>query len=118
MERIDLSPLDLQTANSKIQQLLEMLRPAEELCAIDTDHVRELFAEVLRIAGLLGKEPESSLRGPLADELARYREHLDQLRQILPRLHGQLLTRRLRLEAERAHLDGAAAWVHSACADR
>ncbi len=113
MECIAVSLLKLERANSRIQLLLGTLAACGSRTT-PVDQLTNLFAEVLRISEWLRKEPDSNLHGPLAQELRKYQLHLERLRELLPQLHEQLLTDRSRLEAERAHLEAAAAWARCA----
>jgi len=113
MERLAVPVQELEKSNGKLQLLLETLGPAEASPAINTQHVADVFAEVMRVGEWLRDGLADSATGRMAEELARYHQHLEQLRQFLPRIHGHLLTERARLEAERIHLEAAAAWARS-----
>jgi len=114
MERLAVPVQELEKTNGKLQLLLETLGPAEAPPAINTQHVADVFAEVMRVGEWLRDGLARNAEGRMAEELGRYHRHLEQLRQLLPRIHGHLLTERARLEAERNHLEAAAAWARSA----
>lgn len=114
MERLAVPVQDLEKTNCRLQQLLEILGPAQESSAVNPQHMAAVFAEVMRVGEWLRNGLARNAEGRMAEELARYHRHLAQLRQLLPRIHGQLLTERARLEAERTHLEAAAAWARSA----
>jgi hypothetical protein len=52
-----------------------------------------------------GTDPE------LDDELDRYRQNVQRLRQLLPCIHTQLLAERARIEAQRSRIHSAAKWA-------
>lgn len=45
--------------------------------------------------------------------ISEYRSTVEQLAQILPRIHGRLLTEKARMEIARAHLAAASAWAQA-----
>lgn len=104
----------VQEANQKLQLLLDILRPEQELFSAGAEPMAAALAEVIRVGELLRTGLAVKSEGPGAEELERYRRHLEQLKQLLPGVHARLLIERSRLEAERAHLDAAASWAHAA----
>jgi hypothetical protein len=114
MESLGISLHALEDANRKLDLLLDVLRPAQQSFSISAEHMAAVLAELLRVGELLRAGLAQNAEGPLAQELERYRLHLENLRQVLPSIHAQLLTERSRLQAERAHLEATAAWARSA----
>jgi hypothetical protein len=49
----------------------------------------------------------------LEKAVSEYRSTVEQLANILPRIHGRLLTEKARLEIARAHLNATAAWAQA-----
>ena len=114
MDRLTVPVQQLEKTNDKLRQLLETLGPADVSPTLNTQDVAAVFTEVMQVGEWLRDGLARNAEGPMANELARYHQHLEQLRQILPRIHGHLLTERARLEAERTHLEAAAAWARFA----
>jgi hypothetical protein len=114
MESLKIPVQSLETANHKLEFLLEALRPAPSSCSLSAEHMAAALAEVLRVGEWLRAGLAKQTHGRMPEELQRYRQHLEQFRQLLPGVHAQLLTERSRLEAERAHLESATAWARSA----
>ena len=114
MERLAVPVQELEKTNGKLQHLLELLAPTQPSLAVNTQHVADVFAEVMRVGEWLRDGLARNAEGRMAEELGRYHQHLEQLRKLLPRIHGHLLTERARLEAERTHLEAAAVWARSA----
>ncbi len=114
MESLAISVQALEDANRKLDLLLEVLRPAQESFSVSPEHMAAVLGELLRVGEWLRAGLAHNAEGHLAEELERYRLHLEQLRHLLPSLHAQLLTERSRLQAERAHLEATAAWTRSA----
>jgi len=46
-------------------------------------------------------------------EILHYRQNLEQLEEVLPRIHHVLLSERARLEAQRTHMEAVAGWTDS-----
>jgi hypothetical protein len=114
MESLGISVQALEDANRKLDLLLDILRPAQASFSISAEHMAAVLAEVLRVGEWLRAGLAHNAEGRMAQELERYRLHLEQLRQLLPNVHAQLLTERSRLAAERTHLEATAAWARSA----
>lgn len=113
MESVGISVQALEGANRKLDLLLDILRPAQASFSISTEHMAAVLAEVLRVGEWLRAGLAHNAEGRMAQELERYRLHLEQLRQLLPNVHAQLLTERSRLQAERTHLEATAAWARA-----
>lgn len=62
---------------------------------------------------LRGIAPGSAPDAELEKVIFEYRNTVEQLAQILPRIHGKLLTEKARLEIARAHVIATAAWAQT-----
>ena len=114
MEGLGISVHALEDANRKLDLLLEILRPAQESFSVSAEHMAAAMAELLRVGEWMRAGLAHNAEGRMAQELDRYRLHLEDLRHLLPTVHAQLLTERSRLQAERTHLEATAAWARSA----
>jgi len=74
-----------------------------------------LLSELLRAGADLRAQPiPTQGNDPEVDnELDKYRCNVEQLRQLLPSIHNQLLLERARLEAQRARVRSAAEWARA-----
>lgn len=114
MEGVMIPTQALQDANHRLALLIQALTPNPVPHPMSAEHMSAALAEVLRVGEWLRGGLAKQTTGGMPEALRQYREHLEQLRRLLPGLHAQLLTERSRLEGERAHLESAAAWAHSA----
>ena len=74
----------------------------------------DLMAEILCAADCLRSQPAlSEDDAAVEQETLEYRRNLENLRDFLPQLHGNLLAEKSRLESARAHVATAAAWARS-----
>jgi hypothetical protein len=55
--------------------------------------------------------PDRGVDAELDGELDRYRQNIEQLRELLPSIQGQLLAERARIESHRARIESAAQWA-------
>ena len=114
MEGVAVSVQSIEDTNRNLDSLIEILRRAQKSFSVTPEHMATLLAEVLRAGEWLRSALARNAQGRMADELARYCLRLEQLRHLLPTLQAQLLTERSRLQAEKNHLEGTAAWSRSA----
>jgi hypothetical protein len=114
MEGVVIPTQALREANHRLDLLLTTLGRAQDCFPISAEQMAAALAEVLRVGEWLRAGLSNQTENGMPEELRRYRQHLEQLRQLLPGVHAQLLTERSRLEAERTHLESAAAWARSA----
>jgi hypothetical protein len=79
------------------------------------EHLAALLSELLRAGTGLRAEPlPAKGQDPELDaELENYRTHVEQLRELLPGIHSQLLAERARLEAQRTRVQSAAEWARA-----
>jgi hypothetical protein len=113
MEHLDIPIQAIEDANRKLDRMLDTLRPAQASPPMTAQHMADVLAEVLRVGEWLRPDLAPPAEGRVAEELGRYRQRLEQLRDLLPGVHAQLLIQRSRLEAERTHLEAAASWARS-----
>ena len=55
--------------------------------------------------------PDAAPDADLDNAIADYRSIVERIAEILPRIHGRLLTEKARLEIARAHVTAASAWA-------
>jgi hypothetical protein len=104
----------LQRANGCIRSALLRLRPEQMHCStIRPQDFSDLMSEILRAAECLANVPAPSDATALEREMLEYHRNLEQLRDFLPQLHGNLLAEKSRLETARAHIATASAWARS-----
>ncbi len=105
----------LHEANGRLRFCLKTLAPGANSCPATPAQINAVLDELLHAGKLLQAGLPDPLPGdrehPLNSEISEYRQHLEQLRDLLPFIHSQLLQERSRLEAERARLDAAAEWA-------
>lgn len=103
----------MRLTNARVQQLMTRLRtPEGNQILVSSQDFDDLRGELtLAAVWLRGVSPGSMLEAELAKEFFDYRNSLEQLQQMLPRLHRRLLTEKARLETERARVGAAAAWA-------
>jgi len=74
--------------------------------------LRDLLPELARATDELRTVSPESLRDPeLRAAMFEYRDHMQELAQLLPKVLGQLLTEKARLEDARSRAAAAAAWA-------
>ena len=103
----------LRDANRNLRLALLHLQPDSNTAgSIDPTDLSGLLAELLRVAECLRN---ISLHNPPTEELSRelgvYRANLQELAQVLPSVHGRLLTDKARLEMARSHVHAATGWT-------
>jgi hypothetical protein len=82
---------------------------------ITPEYIAALLSELLRAGAGLRAEPlPANGEDPELDrELEKYRTHVEQLRELLPGIHSQLLAERARLEAQRTRVRSASDWARA-----
>lgn len=102
----------LQQVNDSIRCALIRLRPEHKHCStIQPQDFSDLMADILRAAECLGRPLASTQMAAIESEMLEYRCNLEKLKNLLPELHGNLLSEKSRLETEQAHVAAAAAWA-------
>ena len=74
-------------------------------------HLKELKADLSRGSELLQRVQSETETQDSARVVSGYIQCLERIKEALPILEGQLLTRRAHLEPERTHVQAAAAWL-------
>jgi hypothetical protein len=74
-----------------------------------------LLSELLSAGVELRSEaiPQRGTDLDLDRELDRYRQNVEQLRELLPSIQGQLLAERARIESQRARIQSATHWARA-----
>jgi len=104
----------LQQANGAIRSALTRLRPDQKHCSdILPQDFSDLLGEILRAAECLRAQSAESEAMELAQASLEYRTNLERLRDFLPRLHGNLLAEKSRLETAQAQVTATAAWAQT-----
>jgi hypothetical protein len=106
---------NLRLANANLRTGLAGLQPERnETSPFEPADFSGLLTELFRAAGCLRSiPPGSAWDAELEKAIFEYRSTVEQLAQILPRVHGRLLTERARLEIARAHVTATAAWAQA-----
>ena len=111
---VDPSLAYLRCANERLYALLAQLRQESVGAGIGgTDALLRLLSEVANTARLSGMFAQCVGSAAGEKELSKYREILEELRQLLPTIQIRLLSDRARLEAERAHCCSLTAWAET-----
>jgi len=105
----------IRTANQRLGFQLETVSTLRlpQTAVIGPERIAALLSELLFAGAALRAWP-LPLRGcdhELDRELDQYRRMVEQLRDLLPSIHQQLLAERARLEARRSHLVCMAEWA-------
>ena len=106
----------LRATNSRLRFWLANTAPgAGQPAAITPENMAALLSELLRAGASLKVEPAPAKgHDPELDaELAMYRGHVEQLRELLPEIHRQLLAERAELESRRTRVQFAAQWAQA-----
>jgi hypothetical protein len=103
---------DLHEANLRLRFWLDSLvLDQADTAPVSPEQMAALLSELLR-AGEWLRTGQAKTKDLERDEKVReYRGHLEQIRDLLPTIHRQLLLERARLEAERTRVEFAAAWA-------
>jgi hypothetical protein len=112
MERF--TTASLQSANHNLRTGIARLSQESSASAPFGPHLSGLLTELLSAADCLRSIPRgSAVDKELEEAISEYRSTVEQLAEILPRVHGRLLTEKARLEIARAHLTAATAWAQA-----
>jgi hypothetical protein len=105
----------LRVANASLRAGLTRLQLEQNASApLRPEDLSSLLTKLLRNADCLRSMPaDSAPDAELEKAISEYRSTLEQLAHILPRVHGQLLTEKARLEIARAHVTATAAWAQA-----
>src|SRR5208282_257651 len=105
----------LRIANDNLRAGLARLSPTPNPSApLTANDLSRVLAELLRAGDCLRSIPPRSVpNAQLEKVISEYRSTVEQLAQILSRIHGRLLTEKARLEIARARLAATAAWAQA-----
>lgn len=103
----------LHEVNGNLRRLLHTLTPGIRSAPATPLQMNAVLDTLLRAGEWLRAGFPQNPAPELEVAIAEYRQHLEQLRDLLPFIHSQLLQERARLEAERTRLDSAAEWAHT-----
>ncbi len=101
------------TANNNLRAGLTRFSPEPNPSApLHPEDLSGLLKELLR-AGNCWRSvaPDAAPDADLDNAIADYRSIVERIAEILPRIHGRLLTEKARLEIARAHVTAASAWA-------
>jgi len=102
----------MQETNRKLKHLCELIREQESgPLHITAPDLANLSSELKSVEQLRARANSSD--GSLHPVFIEYRNHLENLRDILPGLQARYITERARLECDRAHQHAASGWVQS-----
>jgi hypothetical protein len=106
---------ELRIANRNLRAGLARLLPEPNGSSpLHPEDLSGLLAELLRAADCLRGIPPGSIPDvQLEKDVSEYRNIVEQLAQMLPRVHGRLLTEKARLEIAQAHVAATAAWAQA-----
>jgi hypothetical protein len=111
-----MTPTDsLRIANGNLRAGLARLLPGTNGSApLKASDLSDLLTNLVCAAGCLRRiAPGSTADAQLARAISEYRSTVEQLAEILPRVHGRLLTEKARLEIARSHVTATAAWAQA-----
>ena len=103
----------LRDSNRELRLLLQGIGDAGVGVKVTPEQLAALLNVLLRVGEWIRSGQTSDPEPALARELEEYRHHMEALRRLMPSVQACLLTERARLEADRAHLQAAAAWAGS-----
>ncbi len=103
----------LRIANRKLRTGLARLLPESNASAsLTPKDLSGLLTALLQarecLHGVVSNSPPDV---ELKQAISEYRSTVEQLALVLPRIHGELLTKKARLEIARAHVTATAAWA-------
>jgi hypothetical protein len=83
--------------------------------AATPEDIGRLLAELLKTGSKLrsAELPERGDDAALDQALDEYRRHVEQVRELLPSIYGDLLAERARIESQRARLQSAKEWAQA-----
>jgi hypothetical protein len=106
----------LREINLSLETRLAAVRAASaQQRAVSPEEMSSLLSELLRAGSSLRSE---RLPAPGADavwekEIDRYRRQVEELRELLPLIHRQLLAERSRIEGQRVRLESVSEWAQA-----
>jgi len=105
----------LRTANRDLRAgIARLLQEPNASAPLRANDLSGLLEKLVGAAGCVrGISADSMPEGELENAISEYRRTIEELAQILPRVHGRLLTEKACLEIAQAHLTATAAWAEA-----
>lgn len=104
----------LRNINRRLRTLLDTVAPENvEPVPATPEQLAGLLTELLQAGDLLRQPRVEAHTLEMDGEINSYRKNVERLRDIVPIMQTRLLAERARLEAERTHLESAAAWARA-----
>jgi hypothetical protein len=105
----------LRSATAELHAWLARLLPEPNpSAAVNSETLSNLLTKLLRAGECWRRVPPNfAADAELENAISEYRSTLEQLGEVLPRLHAMLLTEKARLEMARAHVASTAAWAQA-----
>jgi hypothetical protein len=104
----------LQQVNASLRSALIHLHPEQRHCStIQPQDFSDLLTEILRAAEFSLPAAPAEVDVATQHESLEFRGNLEELKCLLPQLHGNLLAEKSRLESAQAHIAAAAAWARA-----
>jgi hypothetical protein len=106
---------NLSQASRRLRTLLSGLEPRVHTNSsyVTREEMHELLSELLHAGQWLRLEATVQRSPELEAALTEYRATVQQLRDLLPFIQGQLLAERARLEAKRTRVESATEWARA-----
>jgi hypothetical protein len=105
----------LRIVNGNLRAGLARLQPeVNSPCLLTPEDLADLCAMVSQAAGCRRSLASDGVSdGELEKEILEYRNSIEKLAQILPAVHGRLLTEKERLQSARSHVAATKAWAQA-----
>jgi hypothetical protein len=104
----------LRQATRKLQAGLARLQlQPPNPAALHPEDLAGLLTDLSHAACVVRTIPSAASHAEMKKEISQYRSTVEQLAQILPAVHGRLLTEKARLEIMQTHMTAAAAWAQA-----
>lgn len=104
---------ELGQANRRLRSWLQNLAPEANAGPATPLQMNALLGELLKAGERLRAGFPPAPAPELDSEIFDYRKNLEQLRDLMPFIHAQLLKERARLEQERTRLESAGQWAQA-----
>lgn len=103
----------IRAASNSIHSVLSSVEPPGTVAALKPADLPNVVHLMKRARNALSSFPESARTPELQAIIVEYRNVVERLEKILPRIQGWLLAEKVRLEHGRKKLDSAAAWAEA-----
>jgi hypothetical protein len=103
----------LHCTNGRMGSWLDKVLPQQ--ASVSLEQMSAVLSDLMSTGACLRANPipAKGTDPELDDELERYRQNVERLREILPSLHAQLLKERARIEAQRSRVHSTEEWARS-----